>query len=59
MASQIKIDNTTDAATNNDNAPTVLNGIALGELLLGGSSLVGVPPVVASGVSSASVDDEF
>ena len=61
MASQPKTDNTADAATNDDNAPTVLNGIALGELLLGGSSLVGVSPVMASGVSSASapVDDEF
>jgi hypothetical protein len=58
MASQPKTDNTADAATNDDNAPTVLNGIALGELLLGGS-LVGVSSVMASGVSSAPLDDEF
>ena len=59
MTSQLKTDNTADAATNDDNVPTVLNGIALGELLLGGSSLVGVSPVVASGVESVPVNDEF
>ena len=58
MASQPKTDNTADAATNDDNAPTVLNGIAIGELLLG-ESLAGVSPVVASGVESAPVDEEF
>ena len=30
MASQLKTDNTADAATNDDNAPTVLNDIVLG-----------------------------
>jgi hypothetical protein len=61
MASQFKTDNTADAATNDDNVPTLPNGSALGELLLGDSSLVGVSPVLASGVASASapIDDEF